>query len=65
MEDLIVEHLYFLQARLAELTHHMGGTLRKDFSNSVTHLVANCAGGEKYRVCALFGDCATWDIDSI
>ena len=33
-----------------ELVHHMGGSIRKDFSTRVTHLVANYTGGEKYRV---------------
>ena len=28
----------------------MGGSIRKDFSSRVTHLVAHCTGGEKYRV---------------
>lgn len=28
----------------------MGGSIRKDFSARVTHLVANCTSGEKYRV---------------
>ena len=40
----------YLQSRLADLVHHMGGSIRKDFSSRVTHLVANCTGGEKYRV---------------
>lgn len=42
------------QSRMAELVHHMGGSIRKDFSSRVTHLVANCTGGEKYRVSGLF-----------
>ena len=36
--------------RLAELVHHMGGSVRKDFSTKVTHLVANATNGNKYRV---------------
>ncbi|CAH1781349.1 unnamed protein product [Owenia fusiformis] len=37
-------------SRLADLVHHMGGSIRKDFSSKVTHLIANCSGGEKYRL---------------
>lgn len=33
---------------LIQLVHHMGGSIRKDFSTSVTHLVANSTSGEKY-----------------
>lgn len=36
------------------LVHHMGGTIRKDFSTKVTHLVAHSTHGEKYRVRELF-----------
>lgn len=32
----------------------MGGTIRKDFSTKVTHLVAYSTHGEKYRVCIYF-----------
>ena len=33
----------------------MGGSIRKDFSARVTHLVSNCCGGEKYRVAVSMG----------
>uniref|UniRef100_A0AAR2KIU6 Epithelial cell transforming 2 n=1 Tax=Pygocentrus nattereri TaxID=42514 RepID=A0AAR2KIU6_PYGNA len=36
---------------LVNLVHHMGGTIRKDFSAKVTHLIAYSTHGEKYRVC--------------
>uniref|UniRef100_A0A8C3AHZ4 Epithelial cell transforming 2 n=1 Tax=Cyclopterus lumpus TaxID=8103 RepID=A0A8C3AHZ4_CYCLU len=36
---------------LVNLVHHMGGTIRKDFSTKVTHLIAYSTHGEKYRVC--------------
>ena len=39
-----------LQVNLVNLVHHMGGTIRKDFSAKVTHLVAHSTHGEKYRV---------------
>uniref|UniRef100_A0A8D2I892 Protein ECT2 n=1 Tax=Urocitellus parryii TaxID=9999 RepID=A0A8D2I892_UROPR len=39
--------------RLVTLVHHMGGVIRKDFNSKVTHLVANCTAGEKFRVCML------------
>ena len=31
---------------LADLVHHMGGSIRKEFGPRVTHLVANCTGGK-------------------
>lgn len=39
---------------LVNLVHHMGGTIRKDFSTKVTHLIAYSTHGEKYRVCTFF-----------
>lgn len=41
----------FSQVNLVNLVHHMGGTIRKDFSAKVTHLIAHSTHGEKYRVC--------------
>uniref|UniRef100_A0A8C5FPG0 Epithelial cell transforming 2 n=1 Tax=Gadus morhua TaxID=8049 RepID=A0A8C5FPG0_GADMO len=35
---------------LVNLVHHMGGTIRKDFSTKVTHLIAYSTHGEKYKV---------------
>ncbi|KAK2141472.1 hypothetical protein LSH36_1092g00051 [Paralvinella palmiformis] len=35
--------------RLALLIHHMGGSVRRDINSSITHLIANCTSGEKYR----------------
>lgn len=32
------------------LVHHMGGTIRKDFSTKVSILIAYSTHGEKYRV---------------
>lgn len=29
------------QSRLADLVHHMGGSIRRDYTPKVTHLVAN------------------------
>ncbi|XP_062412002.1 protein ECT2 isoform X3 [Sardina pilchardus] len=40
---------------LVNLVHHMGGTIRKDFSAKVTHLVAHSTHGEKYRVAVCMG----------
>ncbi|ELR60586.1 Protein ECT2 [Bos mutus] len=42
-------------ARLVTLVHHMGGVIRKDFNSKVTHLVANCTQGEKFRVAVSLG----------
>ena len=39
-----------LQKTLVNLVHHMGGTIRKDFSTKVTHLIAYSTHGEKYKV---------------
>ncbi|KAM4862174.1 protein ECT2 isoform X12 [Urocitellus parryii] len=41
--------------RLVTLVHHMGGVIRKDFNSKVTHLVANCTAGEKFRVAVSLG----------
>uniref|UniRef100_A0A3P8NAL2 Epithelial cell transforming 2 n=1 Tax=Astatotilapia calliptera TaxID=8154 RepID=A0A3P8NAL2_ASTCA len=40
---------------LVNLVHHMGGTIRKDFSTKVTHLVAYSTHGEKYRLAVCMG----------
>uniref|UniRef100_A0A8C5JWB0 Ect2 oncogene n=1 Tax=Jaculus jaculus TaxID=51337 RepID=A0A8C5JWB0_JACJA len=41
--------------KLVTLVHHMGGVIRKDFNSKVTHLVANCTQGEKFRVAVSLG----------
>uniref|UniRef100_A0A8C7FNI0 Epithelial cell transforming 2 n=1 Tax=Oncorhynchus kisutch TaxID=8019 RepID=A0A8C7FNI0_ONCKI len=38
---------------LVNLVHHMGGTIRKDFSTKVTHLIAYSTHGEKYKLAVL------------
>ncbi|KAL4608161.1 protein ECT2-like isoform X2 [Arapaima gigas] len=40
---------------LVSLAHHMGGTIRKDFSSKVTHLIARSTHGEKYRLAVCMG----------
>ncbi|KAJ8310829.1 hypothetical protein KUTeg_012694 [Tegillarca granosa] len=40
---------------LADIVHHLGGSVRKDISPKVTHLVANCTDGQKYRFAVSFG----------
>ncbi|XP_027025772.2 protein ECT2 isoform X2 [Tachysurus fulvidraco] len=40
---------------LVNLVHHMGGTIRKDFSAKVTHLIAYSTHGEKYRLAVCMG----------
>nr|XP_015216106.1 PREDICTED: protein ECT2 isoform X1 [Lepisosteus oculatus] len=40
---------------LVNLVHHMGGTIRKDFSSKVTHLIAHSTHGEKYRLAVCLG----------
>ncbi|XP_071798925.1 protein ECT2-like [Asterias amurensis] len=53
MAQLVVCFTGFLEGdevkRLAELVHHMGGGVRKDFTAKVTHLVANATSSYKYR----------------
>ncbi|XP_046745411.1 protein ECT2 isoform X2 [Diprion similis] len=40
--------------RLINMIHSMGGSIRKDMGNKVTHLIANCCGGDKYRYAITF-----------
>ncbi|KAF7651928.1 hypothetical protein LDENG_00103440 [Lucifuga dentata] len=40
---------------LVNLVHHMGGTIRRDFSTKVTHLIAYSTHGEKYRLAVCMG----------
>ena len=39
-------------SRLCRLVHHMGGSVKKEFSGQITHLVASCIyqGSIKYKV---------------
>ncbi|KAK6483954.1 protein ECT2 isoform X1 [Huso huso] len=41
--------------KLVNLAHYMGGTIRRDFSSKVTHLIANSTHGEKFRVAVSMG----------
>ncbi|KAG7237412.1 hypothetical protein INR49_032403, partial [Caranx melampygus] len=43
------------EKNLVNLVHHMGGTIRKDFSTKVTHLIAYSTHGEKYRLAVCLG----------
>ncbi|XP_015188034.1 PREDICTED: protein ECT2 isoform X6 [Polistes dominula] len=40
--------------RLINMIHNMGGSIRKEMGTKVTHLIANCCGGEKYRYAVVF-----------
>ncbi|XP_031779263.1 protein ECT2 isoform X7 [Nasonia vitripennis] len=40
--------------KLINMIHHMGGSIRKEMGLKVTHLIANCCGGEKYRYAVTF-----------
>ncbi|XP_015113709.1 protein ECT2 isoform X4 [Diachasma alloeum] len=40
--------------RLINMIHCMGGSIRKEVGAKVTHLIANCCGGEKYRYAVTF-----------
>ncbi|KAM6223065.1 protein ECT2 isoform 2-T2 [Rhynchocyon petersi] len=59
MENLVLCFTGFKKkeelVRLVTLVHHMGGVIRKDFNSKVTHLVANCTQGEKFRVAVSLG----------
>ena len=39
-------------SRLCRLVHHMGGSVKKEFSGQITHLIASCIyqGSIKYKV---------------
>lgn len=39
-----------IKGRLVCYVHHMGGSVRKDLTNTTTHLVARSSAGGKYRV---------------
>ncbi|KAJ7392798.1 Protein T2 [Desmophyllum pertusum] len=41
--------------RLCNLVHHMGGSIRREFSGRVTQLVANSILGQKYRAAVSLG----------
>lgn len=36
------------------MIHSMGGSIRKEMGVKVTHLIANCCGGEKYKYAVTF-----------
>ncbi|XP_043480060.1 protein ECT2 isoform X2 [Leptopilina heterotoma] len=40
--------------KLINMIHNMGGSIRKEMGAKVTHLIANCCGGEKYRYAVTF-----------
>ena len=44
----------YLQTRLVHLIHSMGGSIRKDMTSKVTHLICNTVGGEKYQYAMTF-----------
>lgn len=46
--------IILLQTKLVPLIHHMGGSIRKEMSAKVTHLIANFSGGDKYQYAATF-----------
>ncbi|XP_066591325.1 protein ECT2 isoform X2 [Prorops nasuta] len=40
--------------KLINMIHSMGGSIRKEMGAKVTHLIANCCGGDKYRYAVTF-----------
>lgn len=59
MQSVVVCFTGFKQrdklCHLVDLVHHMGGSVRKDMTPKVTHLVANCTGGDKYKYAMTMG----------
>lgn len=47
--------VFMFQARYATLIHHMGGSIRKEFSANITHVIAKTTRGDKYRYAADMG----------
>lgn len=39
---------------MINMIHNMGGSIRKEMGAKVTHLIANCCGGDKYRYAVTF-----------
>ena len=44
----------FFQARLLKLVHYMGGSVRNEIKETVTHIVAHASTGRKYEYAATF-----------
>lgn len=40
----------FLKTEYSELVHYLGGSVRKDYSDQVTHVISHANLGEKYLV---------------
>ncbi|XP_018330575.1 uncharacterized protein LOC108740672 [Agrilus planipennis] len=40
--------------KIVPLVHHMGGSIRKEMSTKVTHLIAKASGGDKYKYAITF-----------
>ncbi|XP_071950219.1 protein ECT2-like [Antedon mediterranea] len=59
MSKLVVCFTGFLEKellkRMAELVHHMGGSVRREFTSKVTHLIANTPSGNKYKAAVSLG----------
>ena len=48
--DLVLCCYFFLQNELHEKVEAMGGTVSRDLTNNVTHLIAGEVGSKKYQV---------------
>lgn len=42
------------QSRLLKLVHYMGGSVKNEIKDTVTHLLANSSTGEKYQYAVTF-----------
>ena len=43
-------HRFALQTEFSEFVHYLGGSVRKDYSDQVTHVISHANLGEKYLV---------------
>uniref|UniRef100_T1J565 DH domain-containing protein n=1 Tax=Strigamia maritima TaxID=126957 RepID=T1J565_STRMM len=59
MQNLVICFTGFLirdeMQDMVKLVHNMGGSIRKEFTNSITHLVANSTSRDKYKYAVTMG----------
>ena len=48
-------YVQFSQHTLCDYVHMMGGSIRKEITSSVTHVVAHSVSGSKYKMAVGFG----------
>uniref|UniRef100_A0A4W3GHJ6 Epithelial cell transforming 2 n=1 Tax=Callorhinchus milii TaxID=7868 RepID=A0A4W3GHJ6_CALMI len=55
MLNLVLCFTGFRKENLVTLVHHMGGTIRKEYTGKVTHLVAKSTQSDKFRIAVSMG----------